>query len=79
MKKVIFISALLCSVLCGCSEKEVSTQTYMVSPGDTLWSIATEYCPKNIDKRDYISDIIELNHIEDCTIYPHRSIQVIVY
>ncbi|MCH5186312.1 MAG: LysM peptidoglycan-binding domain-containing protein [Oscillospiraceae bacterium] len=79
MKRSITALIVLSAVLCGCAKPEVKTETYTVSSGDTLWSIASEYCPSNMDKRDYISELIKLNNIQNCTVYPNRSIQVIVY
>lgn len=37
--------------------------TIVVLPGDTLWSIATQQAPKNMDVREYIWQIEKLNNI----------------
>lgn len=79
MKKFIFLLIIEIVILCSCNKQEIHTQTYVVTQGDTLWSIASEYCPKNIDKRDYIDELIKLNNIENCMIRANSSIQVIVY
>lgn len=38
-------------------EREYTEGTYTVMTGDTLWSIAEEYCPSDMDKRDYIDKL----------------------
>lgn len=54
---------------CGTASPEKGTyKEYAVKPGDTLWSIAAEHCPKGTDKRRYIFEITELNQIESCII-----------
>lgn len=57
--------------------KEIITEDYTVSAGDTLWSIASENCPSNMDIREYIYNIRQLNNIEDCIIHPGEVIQII--
>lgn len=45
---------------------------YTVSRGETLWSIAKEYCPDGMDIRDYIHRL----HI-DSTIYEGQTIIIL--
>jgi len=51
------------------SFKEVK---YTVSRGDTLWSIAREYCPEDMDIRDYIDRL----HISP-ELYPGQVITIL--
>ncbi|MBQ0018719.1 MAG: LysM peptidoglycan-binding domain-containing protein [Clostridiales bacterium] len=44
-----------------------SVDTYMqvvVEDRDSLWSIAESYCNTNMDLRDYIDDVCEINDID---------------
>jgi hypothetical protein len=52
---------------------EERTELLVVSSGDTLWEIASEYSTKG-DIRDYISDVIHLNGLKDGTIYAGQSL-----
>ncbi len=54
----------------------VVTDTYVVHTGDTLWSIAGEYCPEGVDKRDYIDDIVTRNRLDGAMIYAGQEIEV---
>lgn len=59
-------------LLAGAKEKETTytETTVYVTAGDTLWSIAQEYCPSNMDIRKYIH-IIEQDN--DCTATIHNG------
>ena len=50
------------------------TLTFVVSEGDSLWSIGKLYCPEGMDIRKYIHQIMELNNMQDTTIYVYESI-----
>lgn len=50
-----------------------------VEKGDKLWSICREYCPSNVDIRDYISSTMRLNNLSNSDIYPGDVIMVRVY
>ena len=56
-----------------------TTQVITVHYGDTLWSIAEEYKPDNVDVREYIHDIKKLNKMSDSTIHGGDTILVYVY
>lgn len=45
---------------------------YTISRGDTLWSIAREYCPEDMDIRDYIDRL----HISP-KLYPGQVITIL--
>lgn len=38
----------------GRAEREYSEETVTVQSGDTLWGISEQYCPDDMDKRDYV-------------------------
>lgn len=70
-----FIFILLCvltiafttSTIIGLNKANAaSVSTYkqiVIQADDTLWNIAEEYCSDEIDIRDYISDVCEINDI----------------
>ena len=79
-----FISAItilmiiLIALLNKCvARKNVRTEDYMVSTGDTLWSIACEYKSPRQDVRSYLYELRELNNLNDCIIYPGQVIKII--
>ena len=51
--------------------------TYKVESGDCLWDIADEYCPKSMNKWDYINLVMERNNLDDSIIHPGQ--RLIVY
>lgn len=57
--------------------KSIKTENYMVSAGDTLWSISCEYKKTGQDVRSYLYELRELNELNDCIIYPGQVIQII--
>ncbi len=49
--------------------------TVVVQPGESLWSIATELAP-NIDPREMIMRIRDLNNLGSNHVYPGQSLTV---
>lgn len=47
-----------------------------IEAGDSLWNIACEYGPSNIDIRKIVYDICDLNEITADSIYPGQKILV---
>ncbi len=89
MKKKILIEVvcvlLLLVLMCALAAMALFTPNYnfeetvyQVQSGDCLWDIADEYCPKSMDKWDYIWLIQERNDLSDSTIYPGQVIIVLV-
>lgn len=67
---------ILVSLFSVCLAKtEIVTEDYIVSTGDTLWSIACENAETDI--REYIYELREINNLNDCTIYPGQTIKII--
>jgi hypothetical protein len=67
---VLIIIALLILALSSCGAAEpkgtLTTETYIVQPGDTLWSISEKYITKNTagprDIREFYHMVIEINY-----------------
>lgn len=69
------------SVIKRCGEKTpepIGYEVITVHGGDTLWGIASEFCPNGKDIRDYIQTVCRENGI-DANIYPGDTIRVPVY
>ena len=56
----------------------VSYEALTIRTGDTLWEIASERCPSNMDKRDYIRTVQKKNGI-GADIYPGEELLVPIY
>lgn len=52
-------------------------ETYIVQRGETLWTIAGDYCPKGVDRREWIDEIQALNHLQGSTIYTGQRLTVL--
>lgn len=85
------LSVILCIALCCCitlvslaSMLENSMDGYewaetvhIVAPGETLWDMAQNYCPEDVDCRDWIDRVSAINGI-DGYIYPGDELVVLV-
>lgn len=45
------------------SELEWTTESVCITPGMTLWEVAQDNCPDEIDVREWISRVKELNNL----------------
>lgn len=68
MKKLLILTLVATTLICvGCAKHEPEHEwnefTYLVEPGETLWEIAEEYCPENMDICEYLYEIEQLNDI----------------
>ena len=58
------------------SAKQETYLTVEVMPGDTLWQIAREFGPKNMDVREVIYNICKINDITAETLQAGQTILV---
>ena len=56
---------------------EWQEETYKVQSGDSLWMLSYEYCPDNVDRREWIEEIRALNGLTGSTIYPGQRLTVL--
>lgn len=59
----------------GAAKAELHAEQIVVQPGDTLWSIAKAQAPE-IDPRDVIGEILELNGLSSAQIFPGQVLSV---
>lgn len=52
-------------------------EEYVVTPGETFWSIAVENKKDGQDVREYIYQLQKVNGLDDCMIYPNQTIKII--
>ncbi len=75
---VTILMIILIALLNKCvAYKNIKTENYMVSAGDTLWSISCEYKKTGQDVRSYLYELRELNELNDCIIYPGQVLKII--
>ena len=58
-------------------KEEAQTQDYIISSGETLWSIAQKYKNPEEDTRQYVYEIKKLNNMTNSTIYAGQTIKII--
>lgn len=56
---------------------EWQEEIHRVRAGDSLWVIASDYCPSGVDRREWIDEIRALNDLSDSTIYPGQTLIVL--
>ena len=76
---IIFLCLILITAIAISCRADVQTERfeYIVKPGDTLWDIASEYAPKNMDKREYIFNIKKDNGLKRSEIYPGMVLEIV--
>lgn len=56
---------------------EWQEETYRVQSGDSLWAISYEYCPDNVDRREWIAEIQTINGLTSNVIHPGQRLTVL--
>lgn len=56
-------------------KKEIA---YRVKGGDTLWGIASEYCPEGYTVEEYLQVIIEKNDLRTTVIFPGNTLMLYI-
>lgn len=69
--------AVIWALLCG-AKNEPEAVGYDYISGSSLWDLAMD-CPEDMDKRDYIAEIMALNAMDSKTVYAGRLYQVPIY
>lgn len=52
-------------------------ETYIVQSGDSLWSISYNYCPENVDRREWIAEVQQINGLPNSNIRAGQRLIVI--
>ena len=53
-------------------------ETYYVGAGETLWSIGKDVCVESVDVRMWINEVIDLNGMNNSTLYVGQEIIILV-
>lgn len=64
----ILFAVLFTSVVSAKSSSDVTMISRYVEEGDTLWKLSREYVDDQMDIRDYIITVMELNHLQSANI-----------
>lgn len=76
MSILVFLIVAIFNISIATSD-EAETISYTVCKGDTLWTIAGEYTPKNKDIRQTIYEIKQLNNMTNSNIYEGQELKII--
>lgn len=73
------ISVLILNFACQTTMERVEweEEVYRVQSGDTLWALSRDYCPENVDRREWIEEIQSLNGLTSSFIYPGQNLTVL--
>lgn len=76
----IIILTIVVLLLLGAAYMHVpEVKAYEYQTCRTLWELADRHCPDEMDKREYVAEVMELNAMESCTVEPSRLYMVPVY
>ena len=78
---VIFVIVLIMAIMHQASETtfdghEWEVVVYCVEQGETLWNIGREECPYDVDIRDWIDNVLNLNGMENSRINEGQRILI---
>lgn len=71
---VFFVGVLLITEPPRLDTSNMDKSSYYVQSGDTLWGLASEYCPDGVDYRDWIAAVRDLNDLGGGYIYEGQKI-----
>jgi nucleoid-associated protein YgaU len=73
------IAVLVLNMACTPTMRRVEWQqaTYRVQSGDSLWIISGDYCPDNVDRREWIDEVQKINGLTSSFIYPGQLLTVL--
>ena len=74
---IFLVIALLNISIARIEKEEAQTQDFIISSGETLWSIAQKYKNPEEDTRQYVYEIKKLNNMTNSTIYEGQTIKII--
>ena len=71
---VLLLNAVLVPTM---SRVEWQRETYRVKSGDSLWTISRDFCPDNVDRREWIYEVQSINGLTSSFIYPGQQLIVL--
>lgn len=60
-------------------ENQPKVVGYIYDSGSTVWEMAKEHCPDNMDVRDVMREIEKVNEIKNSVVYANESYKIPVY
>ena len=54
------------------------TTQYRVQPGDSLWKLSEMFCPDDVDKREWITNVQNLNGLSTSLLPVGKTIEIYV-
>lgn len=74
---IVTASVLLRSYQPTMDDIEWRETAHQVQAGDSLWTLASAYCPDQVDRREWVEEIRALNGLHDSTIHPGQRLTVL--
>lgn len=56
---------------------EWQEESYRVQSGDSLWAISYEYCPDDVDRREWVEEVRTINGLTSSVIHPGQQLTVL--
>lgn len=70
---LILALVVILSIALADADREYSTKTIYIEPGDTLWSLALQHNNTEMEIREYIGEVCRINNI-DPEIFPGQAV-----
>lgn len=69
--------AISCAFQSTLDRVEWREEIYPVQSGDSLWALSGQYCPDNVDRREWIAAVSDLNGLSDSIIHPGQDLTIL--
>ena len=62
--------------ICAVADEPEQNRQVVVQAGDTLWEIAEEYKPQQMDTRKFMNRIKKANHMSSGAVYENQTLSI---